>query len=34
MTSQSYVALIPKSAVKIYDIEEVEKKESGSECLG
>lgn len=25
---------IPKSAVKIYDIEEAKKKESGSECLG
>jgi hypothetical protein len=26
--------LNPKSAVKIYDIEEAEKKDSGSECLG
>jgi hypothetical protein len=26
--------LIPKSAVKIYDIEEAKKKERGSECLG
>jgi hypothetical protein len=26
--------LSPKSAVKIYDIEEAEKKNSGSECLG
>jgi hypothetical protein len=26
--------LSPKSAVKNYDIEEAEKKDSGSECLG
>jgi hypothetical protein len=29
-----YASLIPDSAVKKYDIEEAEKKDSGSECLG
>jgi hypothetical protein len=31
---KSHCSLNPKSAVKNYDIEEAEKKDSGSECLG